>query len=1162
MTTEYQKLDPISHIHKRPDMYIGSLKAREQIREWVLGDDNKITEKENIKYSDGLVRIFVEALSNAIDNAWRSRKAGVKMTKIKVTMNEETGETSIWNDGLHIPVEMHPTEKIYNPDLIFGHLLTGSNMDDTEQRLSSGRNGLGIKLLNVFSKEFHVEVLDPVNHLLYKQTWKNNMREQSKPSIRTNQGKNGYTLVRWVPDFEKFGAPNYDALTIQLYKKFVMDASMITQLPVYINDVKHQFKNFGDYVRLYCPGEEKPEMLVVEVDHGMGDDYKTSVCILQHPSQEYREVGFVNGVYTRDGGVHCDAVANELFRNLAPKFTKGNITAKDLRPYFMVFVNTWLPNPEFSSQSKTKLLSPPLSFKLEPKHVQHMMKWSFVEKIHDLIKDKEFLSLKKTEKKARGYKRIEGLDPANFAGTKHAKECTLILCEGLSAKTYATNGINVGCGGKKGRNYFGIYPLRGKCLNVRNATIKSISENKEIADVIQALGLKYGTDYLDDANFESLRYGGVLIITDADEDGHHISSLIINFFHKLFPSLLDRQPCFLRSMMTPIAKIFYTPARVETFYNDFDYQNALTAIKQQEKPMRVRVKYYKGLGTSSDQEVRDTFGQKVVALVKDGTTDEMMDRLFHKNSSHERKEWLTTYDSSRYQTPVDEYPLTQYFNQELIKFSIEDCRRSIPNLFDGLKVSHRKILYSVFKKNLAPTGKSMKVAQLAGYCAEHSNYHHGEQCLHDTIIKMTHNFAGSNNVPFLSRDGQFGSRAYGGKDAANARYIFTKLAPLTRLLFPAADDHLLQYTLDDGDRVEPDFYVPIVPTILGNGCVAGIGTGWSCSVPCFDFVRLCDKVLEWLKDAENFEMDLEPYYHGFQGTMEKVGPNKYLSSGILRPYTPGGRSKKTNLWEIVELPVQMWTNKYKEELEMMVEQKKLKGLQNFSTPDTVHFVIEPSEGFSPTLDTMKLRSTILMTNMVLFVEDQKLEKFETLKDIFAVYAKKRLGLYTLRKAYLLKELRIELLLLKNKHRFLEEVQSQVLKVFRVPEKEVVATLQKTKYDKDPRATVRVDIESSHLHLGDEESGEESGESEKASVGTGEGGEASTEVPAPQHGYNYLLRVPMRDFTQEKVVELDAKIKKKTAELKELEKTTEAQMWEGEIEAFLKEYRKIYTVPVV
>ena len=439
----------------------------------------------------------------------------------------------------------------------------------------------------------------------------------------------------------------------------------------------------------------------------------------------------------------------------------------------------------------------------------------------------------------------------------------------------------------------------------------------------------------------------------------------------------------------------------------------------------------------------------------------------------------------------------------------------------------------------------MKVAQLAGYCAEHSNYHHGEQCLHDTIIKMTHNFVGSNNVPFLARDGQFGSRSYGGKDAANARYIFTKLAPLTRLLFPAADDHLLSYTLDDGDRVEPDYYVPIVPTILGNGCVAGIGTGWSCSVPCFDFVQLCEKVKEWLKDSSSVTMDLEPYYHGFKGTMEKLGPHKYQSSGILRPYTPTGRSKKGSWWEIVELPVQMWTNKYKEELESMLEQKKLKSLQNFSTPDTVHFVMEAAEGFTPTLDNMKLRSTILLSNMVLFVENQKLQKFDSLHDIFEVYAQQRLKLYTARKAYLLKELEMELVLLKNKRRFLEEVQSQELKVFRVPEKEVVAHLVQRKYDKDPRMVeAKVDIESSHLHLGD---GGLSSETETS----------QTTTPEKPQEYGYLMRIPMRDFTEEKVVELDAKIKKKRAELKALEKTTEAQMWESELETFLHEYRKIY-----
>lgn len=1144
-TTEYQKLDPISHIHKRPDMYIGSLKPREQPREWILSSsDLKIIERSPIVYSDGLVRIFVEALSNAIDNAWRSRQAGVKITKIRISIDEKTGETSIWNDGLHIPIELHPTEKIYNPELIFGHLLSGSNLNDDEQRLSSGRNGLGVKLLNVFSKEFSVEILDPVNQVIYRQEWKNNMRECGKPRIRQiTSKKEAHTLVRWIPDFEKFHQNGYDETTLLLYKKFILDASMITRLPVLINDDKFNLRSFGDYVRLYLPDEDdkKPEVLVIE----LGDEtneHRTSVAIARSPSQEYKEIGFVNGVYTRDGGVHCDAVSTELFRNLLPKFAKGGITTKDLKPWFMIFVNAWLPNPEFGNQSKTKLLAPPLSFKLEPRHINTLMKWSFVEKMNELIKDKEYLSLKKTEKKSRSFKRIEGLDPANLAGGKHSTECTLILCEGLSAKTYATIGINVGFGGKKGRNYFGIYPLRGKCLNVRNATVRSISENKEITDVIQALNLKYGVDYRQDEAFATLRYGRVLIITDADEDGHHIGSLILNVFHKLFPSLLERDPAFLCSMLTPIAKIFHSPTKIETFYNDFEYQKALDTLRAASaRGKKVRIKYYKGLGTSSDEEVRDTFGQKVVSLIKDATTDSMMDRVFHKSCTHERKEWLTTYDPKAYQTPEDRYPITLYLNQELIRFSIEDCRRSIPNLFDGLKVSQRKILYAVFKKNLVHTGKSMKVAQLAGYCAEHSNYHHGEQCLFDTITKMAQDFPGSNNVPYLAKDGQFGSRAHSGKDAANARYIFTKLAPLTRLLFPAEDDMLLTYTLDDGDKVQPDFYIPIVPTILGNGCLAGIGTGWSCSVPCFDFVRLAEKVKEWLRNRENFELDLEPYYRGFTGTMEKIGPNKYQSSGILRPYTQG---KKKNLFEICEIPIQVATNKYKEELEMMMENKKLKSIQNFSTPNTARFIIEPAEGFVPTLDNMKLRSTILMTNMVLFTEDHRLQKFDTLREIFDLYAEKRLRLYALRKKHMIQELKTELLLLRNKARFLQAVQDQVVRVFRVAESEVVSRLVEKGFDPDPRKAPKVEVETSHLHLGDEDNGSDS------TASTDDGEEA-------HHGFQYLLRIPMRDFTREKVAELEARTKKKAQELVELEKTSESRMWESEIEKFLEAYQKTY-----
>lgn len=1108
---EYEKLDPITHIHKRPDMYIGSLKPRQQPSEWIW-DDSGIVEQSPITFSDGFLRIFVEALSNAVDNAWRSRQEKVRVTKIRVEIDRATGYTSILNDGLHIPVEIHAKEQMYTPELIFGHLLSGSNLNDNEARLSSGRNGLGIKLLNVFSKEFSVEIYDPTRGQIYTQQWKNNMRDCHPPKIRKGTKKEAYTLVRWLPDFEKFYCQAYDDKMIRLYMKYVVDAAMLTGLHVSINEKKFFFKSFGDYVRLYHQESSKPEMIVFDIDTH-DEHYKTSIAITSSPNGEYKEVGFVNGVYTRDGGVHCDVVASELWKNLTARFHKGGITTKDLKPHFMIFVNAWLINPEFSSQSKTKLLSPPLAFKMESRHVDRLMKWSFVEKIHELIRDKEFLSLKKTEKKGRVFKRIEGLDPANLAGTKHARDCTLILCEGLSAKTYATCGISVGVHGKKGRNYFGIYPLRGKCLNVRNASTKSISENKEITDVIQALNLRHGVDYRDETQFSTLRYGAVLIITDADEDGHHISSLLINMFHKLFPTLLERSPPFLRLMMTPIAKISYSPKHVETFYSDYAYQVALEQLHDQ----KVSVKYYKGLGTSSDEEVKETFGQKVVYLVKDETTDTMMNQIFHKNASQERKEWLTTYNAKVYTTPGEEYPLTLYFNQELIRFSIEDCRRSIPCLFDGFKVSQRKILYSVLKKNLSYNGKSMKVAQLAGYCAEHSNYHHGEQCLYDTIIKMAQEFPGSNNIAYFARDGQFGTRSYGGRDAANARYIFTKLGPLTRLLFPAEDDHLLSYTLDDGERVEPDYYVPILPTILGNGCSAGIGTGWSCSVPCFDFLELASIVKQWLSDREKCVIEPSPSYRGFRGTIEKIGHYKYQSSGILKEYTPssGRSSAKKRLYEITELPIHVWTNKYKEELETMIESKKLRSLQNFSTPNTVHFIIEPVDGFTPTLENMKLQSTITLSNMVLFTSAFQLQKFHTLKDIFNVYAETRLDLYGTRKKYLVRQLENDIVLLKNKHRFLNEVNTQKIVVFRVPEDTLLKVLKQRGYT------------------------------------------SFSEENDDRSGYSYLLRIPIRDFTDEKIRDLESRTKHAQERLDMLQKQTPSDMWLTEIDRFLQEYHRVY-----
>ena len=242
-------------------------------------------------------------------------------------------------------------------------------------------------------------------------------------------------------------------------------------------------------------------------------------------------------MYNKDGGVHVDQWSEEIFRPIIGKLNKPSkpqITIKDVKKHFRMFCVTQIANPKFSSQSKTRFVGPVPTTLVETKHINAIMKWNCIDSIRDVIRSKELLTLKKTEKKTKVFKKIPGYDPANNAGTKKSSDCTLILCEGLSAKTYAVVGIDVGVGKHRGRDWFGIYPLRGKLLNVRNASMQSTASNKEITDMIQALGLRHGVDYQDDANYAQLNYGRLMIMTDADVDGTHIKGLILNFIHHLF----------------------------------------------------------------------------------------------------------------------------------------------------------------------------------------------------------------------------------------------------------------------------------------------------------------------------------------------------------------------------------------------------------------------------------------------------------------------------------------------------------------------------------------------------------------------------------------------------------------------------------------------------
>jgi len=1103
---KYEQLDPITHILKRPDMYCGSTRNRE-MSEYVAGIDFKIS-KESIKSSPAILRIFVEVLSNAIDNNERSKSVGIPCSKIKVSIDKDTGETSVWNDGDVVPIEIDPIQNCYNHTMIFGRLLTGSNYDDEEERVVAGRNGLGSKLCNVFSSKFTVEGCDPKAGKILKQTWTNNMRETTEPDIQSTKLTKGYTKITWIPDFVQFSMKGYTKDVVKLYIRHVVDAAMISKVNVTINEVQIPVNNLSKYGALYStPTEEK--LLI-----------KTDTCeVLITPSTEFEAISFVNGVSTKLGGQHVDAWSEALFRPIIEKFNGKNktkskapkINIADVRQFFRIFVVATVIRPEFDGQDKNKLESPTVPALVKPAHINAIMKWSVIEQIEEVIRSKEMIVLKKSEK-GKGKSKIDGFDPANNAGGKKSNECTLIVCEGLSAKTYAVAGIEQGVYGKSGRDWYGILPLTGKILNVRNAPPTTIAANKVVTNLIQALGVRHSVDYTIDENYKTLNYGRLMIMTDADCDGIHIEGLLMNFFHSLFPSLLLRETPFVVSMKTPIARVTAPKKKDLLFYDERRFNDWLG--KQQGK---VNVKYYKGLGTTKTEDVPDTFGLKMVEYVQDVNTSLNMNKVFHKNHADDRKTWLAGYAPGDNNFSLDDQNeftsmnVSDFIDGEMIKFSHADCARSIPSGIDGLKESQRKILYAVRKRNLKFSGKSLKVAQLSGYTAEHSNYHHGEQNLQDTIIGMANEFPGTNNIPLLYRDGQFGTRLDGGADAASARYIFTKMDMLTEYIFRDEDDPILPRVNDDGDLVQPEYYAPIIPMILVNGSL-GIGTGWSSSIPCYDPLDLTKAIRTWLdSDWENNEFnddgeftnspfdEFRPWYRGFKGPITSDGVGRWVTKGIIN-------NTKKNIIEVVELPIGMWTNKFKENCEDLVQEKQIKGLKNYSSPKDVKFIITESEnGILCNTKNMKLETTLHTSNMVVFNEKEQLKKCRTVDEIIDTFCRVRFGCYTKRKSHQIEVLTKHIKHLHNKINFLDAVINGKLEIMNVKEEELIEKMLLMKLEKE------------------------------------------------DDSYDYLLRLQVRTFTNEKLSLLRNDIKNNEISLDKLNNTTEKKMWVSELEDFEKQY---------
>lgn len=606
---KYKKLDDISHVLQRSGMYVGSIKMNEG-NKWILTEENKMSFNE-ITFNPGFLKLFDEIIMNSVDEF---KREGTKLNTIKVSIIEN--KISVWDNG-GIPVVKHQEHNEWIPEMIFSNLKAGSNFNDDEERTGSGTNGVGSSLVNIFSTEFIISTCDAKNS--FYQVFSNNMRERTEPIIK--KSKKNHTEISYIPDYEKFKMEGLDEIHFNLLKKRTIDiAACNPNIKIYFNEELIKSNTFPDYVSLYTEGaffESNKE--------------KTWSIGIAASNDGFRQVSFVNSTETYDGGSHVDYVLNQIISELRTFFQKKHkvdIKPSEIKNHIFLFLNTTIINPSFSSQTKEKLITEVKDFgftyQVSPKLIKEILKSEIVETILDWISRKKDAEANKLAREVNKNLAKIKVDKLIDAKGKNRQVCSLALFEGDSASSPFRD--------YRIQDTQGAFCLRGKFVNAMDMTNVKLIENKEVLNFMAAMGLRLG----EVADPEKLRYGKVLIYTDADTDGASIAALLINFLYKYWPELFINQMVY--RVETPIVVSQNVKSKKKiNFYNQEEYNRWLNGIN----PREWIIKYKKGLAALTNDEYEEIILKpRLMMILPDDYSSQSLNIWFGKDSELRKEQLL------------------------------------------------------------------------------------------------------------------------------------------------------------------------------------------------------------------------------------------------------------------------------------------------------------------------------------------------------------------------------------------------------------------------------------------------------------------------------------------------------------------------------------------